>query len=293
MRALAVMFLLVSTSFAQTALQQAIRKIAAESPGSVAVACALPRSGINCDLDPHAHPPMQSVFKLPLAITVLHRVEQGRLSLDQSLRFRAGDRILPHTNSPLQDKYPAGEVGVPLRELLRLTLVFSDNVSADILLRAVGGPDIVNTYMKSLGVEGFHLMDGEQALHRDAQVQYRNWFEPAGAVQLLRLISEAPPLTPAHTQLLLGWMNGASVTTHRLNGELPPGTIVLHKTGTSQTDHGLTYATNDVGLIVLPDGRRLAIAVFVTDSTADLATRERVIARIARAAYDEACRSQK
>jgi hypothetical protein len=39
-------------------------------------------------------------------------------------------------------------------------------------------------------------------------------------------------------------------------------------------------------LIPLPDGRRLAIAVFVTDSTADQATREKVIPRIARAAYE-------
>jgi beta-lactamase class A len=53
-------------------------------------------------------------------------------------------------------------------------------------------------------------------------------------------------------------------------------------------DNGVAHATNDIGLITLPDGRRLAIAVFVTDSTADEATREKVIARIARAAYDAA-----
>ena len=43
-----------------------------------------------------------------------------------------------------------------------------------------------------------------------------------------------------------------------------------------------------IGLITLPDGQRLAIAVFVTDSTANEATREGTIARIARAAYDAA-----
>jgi beta-lactamase class A len=37
----------------------------------------------------------------------------------------------------------------------------------------------------------------------------------------------------------------------------------------------------------LPDGRRLAIAIFVTDSKADDATRDSVIARIAKAAHDE------
>jgi beta-lactamase class A len=52
--------------------------------------------------------------------------------------------------------------------------------------------------------------------------------------------------------------------------------------------NGITPVTNDVGLITLPDGRRLAIAVFITDSSVEDATRDGVIARIARAAYDEA-----
>jgi hypothetical protein len=45
-------------------------------------------------------------------------------------------------------------------------------------------------------------------------------------------------------------------------------------------------ATNHIGIITLPDGRHLAIAVFVKDSPADEATREATIAKIARAAFD-------
>jgi beta-lactamase class A len=41
----------------------------------------------------------------------------------------------------------------------------------------------------------------------------------------------------------------------------------------------------------LPDGRKLAIAVFITDSTADETTRKAVIARIGKAAYDAALKS--
>jgi beta-lactamase class A len=48
----------------------------------------------------------------------------------------------------------------------------------------------------------------------------------------------------------------------------------------------MTSATNDVGLIILPDGRHLAIAVFVSDSIADESVREGAIAKIARAAWD-------
>jgi beta-lactamase class A len=84
----------------------------------------------------------------------------------------------------------------------------------------------------------------------------------------------------------------AATTVKRLNGDMPPGTLVAHKSGTSDVDNGIAHATNDIGLITLPDGRRLAIAVFVTDSTADEATREKVIARIGRAAYDAAIKTR-
>jgi beta-lactamase class A len=273
-----------------SALGQKIRIIAVEAKGRVAVACSLPGSLLNCDLHPNAKPPMQSVFKLPLAITVLHQIERGSLSLDQLIRFRPDDRILPHVYSPLQDRYPEANVDVPILELLRLTAALSDNVAADILLRSVGGPKAVTEYIASLGIVGFHLEDGEDVLHRDVTAQYRNWFEPAGAVQLLRRISDNSPLSSAHSALLLGWME-TSVKSARLKGDLPTGTPVAHKAGTSDVDEGIAHATNDIGLITLPDGRRLAIAVFVTDSKADEGTRESVIARIARAAYDASLQS--
>lgn len=272
------------TASAQQSLQHDMRAISADAHGKVSVACALPGSTLICDLDPHAHPPMQSVFKLPLGITILHLVEQGRLSLDQPVRFLPSDRI-PHAYSPLQDKYPDASVDVPLHELIRLTVSLSDNVSADILLRLAGGPSAVNAYMTTLGVTGFHLQDNEAVLHQDVSAQYRNWFEPAGAVRLLRVIRDHSPLTPDHTQQLLTWMT-PETRTARLEGDLPANVRVAHKSGTSDVDNGIAHATNDIGLIPLPDGRRIAIAVFVTDSTADQATREKVIARIARAVYD-------
>lgn len=270
-----------------SALQVQIREIAADAHGKVSTACSLPGTPLNCDLNSHARPPMQSVFKLPLAITVLHMVEQGKYTLDQPIRFLPQDLFVPHEFSPLQDKYPNANVDVPLRDLLQGAVSVSDNAAADILLRLAGGPQSVDAYIASLGVVGFHLQDSEHAMQRDTNTQYRDWFEPSGAVQLLRCISDHSPLTPEHTDLLLTWMRAAT-TIRRLNGDMPPGTLVAHKSGTSGVNNGLAHATNDIGLITLPDGRRLAVAVFVTDSTADEATREKVIARIGRAAYDTA-----
>jgi beta-lactamase class A len=42
-----------------------------------------------------------------------------------------------------------------------------------------------------------------------------------------------------------------------------------------------------MGIITLPNGKHLAIAVFVSDSPADEATREGVIAKVAKAVWEK------
>jgi beta-lactamase class A len=108
----------------------------------------------------------------------------------------------------------------------------------------------------------------------------------AGGVQLLQLMAEHPPIDKQHTALLFEWMRDTPKGPARIKGRLPAGTVVMHKPGSSGTADGFTAAWNDIGLIQLPDGRYLAIAIFITDSTADEATRDDVIARIAKTVYD-------
>jgi beta-lactamase class A len=94
-------------------------------------------------------------------------------------------------------------------------------------------------------------------------------------------------LKPASRDLLNKLMTETTHIPTRIKGLLPAGTVVAHKTGTSGTNEaGLTAATNDVGVITLPNGKHVAIAIFITNSTADDATRDLVIAKIAKAVYD-------
>ena len=71
-----------------------------------------------------------------------------------------------------------------------------------------------------------------------------------------------------------------------MKGRLPAGTEVAHKTGSSGSRKGVSAATNDIGIITLPDGRHLAVAVFLRHSKAGAETRDATIARVARAAWD-------
>ncbi len=240
---------------------------------------------------------MQSMFKFPLGLTVLHLAETGKLFphqdpttplgqlLDTPIRFLPED-LIPKTFSPLQDKYPEANVDVPLRELLTLSVGQSDNAATDVLQRIVGGPAVVQAYIRSLlGTSAFQLQTGEQEMDKDLKAQYSNWIQPSAAAQLLQILVTKPPLKPAANAFLLQIMTDSKTGLHRLRAGLPVGTPLAHKTGTSGVHNGVAEATNDIGLITLPDGRHLAIAVFVTDARSDEPTREAVIANIARAAY--------
>ena len=289
MRPLSLLALLTLASplFAQATLHQQISSIAQDAQGKVFVACSLPGVALDCDLNAHGHPPMQSTFKLPLAIAVLQQVERGKLSLDQPIRFLSSDRY-PGTYSPLQDAHPDANIDVPLHELLQLSVGKSDNTASDILLRILGGPQVVQESMNKLGLQTIHIRDSERGLHDDFQAQYRNDAEPAAMVTLLQLLAGHSPLNAEHTALLNRWMTESTTGLHRIKGLLPADTLVAHKTGTSGERNGMAPATNDIGLITLPNGQRLAIAIFVTDSHADEATRDGIIARIAKTVYDRA-----
>jgi beta-lactamase class A len=111
MRTLILLFF--ASTAAQRSLHQRLADVAKEAQGKVYVACSLPGVKLDCDLDPRGRPPMQSTFKFPLALAVLHQVEVGKLQLDQPIHFLKSDRS--ETYSPLQEEFPEADVDVPLR----------------------------------------------------------------------------------------------------------------------------------------------------------------------------------
>lgn len=252
------------------------------------VSCSLPGTPLDCDLNAAARLPMQSVYKLPIAMTALHQVDEGRLTLSQEASFLHTDLISTRLHSPLRDAHPNGGVDVTIEELLKLAVEESDGVASDILLRTIGGPGVADAYIRSLGIEGIHIADPEKTLDRDVLAQYRNYAEPRAIVALLRRLADHSPLSPASTQLLLRWMTETPTGEHRIRGSLPNDVEVAHKTGTSGEDHGITHATNDVGLIMMPGGKTLAVAVLIEDSPESEDVREGVIAEIARAIWSQA-----
>ncbi len=229
--------------------------------------------------------PMQSVYKLPIAMAVLRRIDAGTLKLSMVMHVRKADMI-PGIHSPIRDMSPNGNE-LTVRELLRAAIVESDGVASDVLLVVAPLPT-VDQMVHKLGADSMRIVAKEQAMAADPMVQYKNWSTPLAAVQLLRALQQGHALSAPSRVLLMGWLAETEIGAGRIKGLLPPGTMVAHKPGTDATRQGMTRATNDIGLVTLPNGQHLAVAVFLKDSRATEAQREAVIAKIARAMWDAA-----
>jgi len=267
-------------------LKKEIEEIAATAKGRVGVSAMVLESGETlASLNPQDHFPMQSVYKLPISMAVMKQVDAGKITLDQKVRVAKEDFVGRAAHSPIRDKYPNG-AELTVSELLRFALSESDGTASDVSMKLAGGHEAVQAYLTNLGIKDMIVLDTENAFTQDHSLQFRNYATPEAAVSLLRALYERRGLSESSQALLLKFMTESTTGPKRLKGLLPAGTSVAHKTGTSGTEKGITAATNDIGIITLPDGRHLAIAVFVSDSPVDEATREAVIAKIAKAVFD-------
>jgi len=295
-------------------LEKKFAEIAKEARGKVGVAAVVLETGDAALLNADDHYAMQSVYKLPISMAVMDQVRQDKLDLDEQIGVTKEDFVLPGQVSPLRDKNPNGGV-FTIRELIRLALVESDGSASDVLMRVVGGPSVVQDYLTQIGINDMKIVNTEKEFAQNWDNQYQNWTTPVAAVELCRFQIQAmwdsiaadgakpEPTVPdeiknktvrltkfTETSLnaleLHRFMTDAVTGPKRLKGLLPKDTTVAHKTGTSGNRSGITAATNDIGIIYLPNGKHLAVAVFVADSPADDKTRDSVIARIAKAAWD-------
>lgn len=267
-------------------LREKIEKILAASDATVGVGIMDLKTKDTITINGKRQFPMQSVYKFPLAMAVLHQIDQGKFSLDQKIHLTKKD-LLPNTWSPLSKKYPEGNVDIPLSEILSLTVSLSDNNGCDILFRLLGGTRVVNAYIHDLGVEGIAIVATEEEMHLDWNTQFKNWCTPHAMLQLLDIFYQGKALSKSSNDFLWKAMTETTTGPRRIKGLLPIGTMVAHKTGTSGPNkEGLVAAVNDVGIVELPNGKQFAIVVYVSNSMKDEKTLELIIAELSKNSWD-------
>lgn len=263
--------------------------------------------------------PQQSVSKLWVTLTVLDAVDRGRLKLDQNVLIRPDDLTLFY--QPLAARVrAAGSVTMTVRELIEMAITGSDNSANDSLLRTVGGPEAVRSFVANKGLGAIRFGPGERLLQsRIAGVEWRqnmsvgrnfeaarsalpmdvrrnamnryladpmDGASPLATVRALTRLARGNLLSPESTRYILSVMERTKSGPRRLKAGFPAGWRFGHKTGTGQNLGGFTAGYNDIGIATAPDGTRYAFAVYMGQTSSPIADRMAFMQAVSRSTVE-------
>jgi beta-lactamase class A len=259
--------------------------------------------------------PMASTYKLPIAVQLLSRVENGETQLTDMISVEKSD-LHPGSGTISQMLDEPG-VMLSLHNLLELMLLVSDNSAADLCIKSAGGTAAVTQKMREIGIDdidisrstfvliaqslgitifkegdvydeikAYRVMSQLTELMREKAWQeflsdLRDTATPDAMAKLLQKIWCRKVLNNENSQLLLDIMKRCQTGKDRIRGMLPPGTTVYNKTGT------IHKVVNDIGIVRLPgDTGNIVTVIFIKDAKIESDECEKIIAHIARSLYD-------
>jgi len=235
-------------------LEQQLNSMVAGKSADVGIAALDLNSGETVSIKGNTPFPMASTVKVAVAALYLAQVDNGQRSLDDIIN------------------------GQSARGLMRRMLVHSDNRATDILLADLGGPSAVHDWLQANGIKGLRVdRNISELLHSKRDLwDRRDSSTPVAMVDLLKRLYKAELIKPQSRNYLLDLMAQCQTGRNRMKAMLPSGTPVEHKTGT------LDGLADDVGFITMPDGHRVAVAIFTRGGN----NRPQTIAQAARVIYD-------
>tara|TARA_B100000686_G_scaffold326620_1_gene384641 strand:+ start:363 stop:1304 length:942 start_codon:yes stop_codon:yes gene_type:complete len=301
-------------------LADEVERICAVSGAVIGFGFLHMESGIRLIVNEEVPFPMASTYKIAIAARLLKRIDEKSLSLDELVEILQDDLspgggiIKAHISFP-------GLI-LSIHNLISLAMTISDNTASDKILELAGGPDAVNDFLMQVGCRDMRIDRSTKKMITDVygvtdRLPNQRWSHqvllendltrmtgdppedsankflndprdsttPKSMVILLEKLQSGSLLSVETTAALLKIMEQCASGNQRLRGLLPPGVAVTHKTGTIPK-----VCLNDVGMLHLPDGGYVIVAVFVRARTAEdfigIEASETIIAQIARSAYD-------
>jgi len=290
-------------------LSQQLQAIAAVPTGRVGIAAIDLATGREVAVHGGEAFPMASVVKIAVAAAYLAEVDAGRRSLAKTITL---DESIRSGSDGIGKMMPHPGVTLSAANLIELMLAVSDNTATDMLIADLGGTRAVQRWLDRNRVAGVRIdreiarlvldnlglpvLPGKTAaqtlwasdpLALDARAvavasfdkDLRDTASPLAIARFLARLDKGEMLAPASRTFLFDVMARCRTGADRIPAGVPAGTPVAHKTGT------LAGISNDVGIVTLPDKRRIGIAV-LTRGIADAPARAKVIADATRALFD-------
>lgn len=298
-----------SSSDVASSLQHELDVLAAKArPGTFGIMVIDLKTGHHWGVNQDDALPMMSVFKAPVAATVLDMVDRNKLSLSETITIGRAD--LRKGASDIARSFKGQRMTFTVGQLLSAAVSHSDNTAIDALIKRIGGPGVVTRFLRAHRIDGMRVdldeggiervfsglgkreqpRPNETAKQREARLwrgyqaflaDPRNRSTPKAAAVFLRKLWNGELLPDASTRRLLDLMYG-QVKPVRLRAGLPPGAKLADKCGTSVSMRGMTAAFNDIGIVTLPNGHPVIISAFLTGSTAERKERTGLFADLMR-----------
>jgi len=283
-----ILFSLLSFStFAQSTneLRQQLNQIISSKNATVGISIKSIEDKDTLSINGNLKAPMMSVFKFHIALTILNKVDEGKLSLTQQIFIKKKD-LHEDTWSLMREDYPDGNVNLTLDKVLRYTISHSDNNGCDILIDLLGGTKEVQKFINKLGIKDFVIKVNEQQM-RTWENLYVNTTTPLATTALLEKFFKGEILKESSTKYLYQIMVETSRGLTWMKAGLPENTELAHRTGISGTnDANLRVAMNDIGIVKLPNGKHFILSVYLKNITEKQEDTEKIIAAITKATWD-------
>jgi beta-lactamase class A len=278
-------------------------------PGKLGIAVIDLQSAATYGVNADQPFPMMSDFKAAVAATVLARIDDGSMTLNQRVVVRPEDFLDGSARPSLGARIHGSPIAVTLAEVLHAAVTDSDNTAVEVLLLQLGGASAVQGFLDRHAVNGVRISTGERGIavildnlggtvgpgpagetpqqqSRRLSEGYRNFLAappnqttPAGGALFMQRLYQGEMLSATSTRYLLSLMRDQP---QRLRGGVPNGVQFYDKTGTGVTVNGSIAAFNDMALISWSRNRSVAVAAYLTNSNLTEDQREKLFASITR-----------
>ncbi|MBV8850555.1 MAG: class A beta-lactamase [Methylobacteriaceae bacterium] len=251
-----------------------MRELESRHGGRLGVAVADTASGLRVGYRADEAFPLCSTFKFLAAAAILARADAKSLRLDQHIAFGESDL---DSYSPVTKRY-ARDGSMPLAEICAAAMIWSDNTAGNLMLRELGGPAALTSYVRSLGDAITRLDRTEPDLNSAIPEDPRDTAHPRVMVEDMQQILLGPALSASSRDLILSWMVGSQTGGKRIRSGLPPEWRAGDKTGT-----GENATANDIAIAYPPSRKPILVAAYYTGPNASREEQNAIHAEIGRA----------
>ena len=268
-----------------------ISEIVADYPGEIGVAVIINNTDTVAVNNKSIYP-MMSVFKLHQALAICNDFDNKGLSLDSLMTIHR-DELDSQTWSPMMKKHSEPVISLTVKELLRYTLILSDNNASNFMFKKLVNATQTDNFIATLIPRlSFQIAYTEEEMSADPDKAYYNFTSPLGAAILMNRLFTDSLVNYDKQSFIMKTLEQCTTGKDRIAAPLldKEGITIAHKTGSGYTnENGVLAAHNDVAYIRLPNGVCYTLAVFVKDFNGNETQAAKVIARISAIVYNFLC----